>query len=85
MGSLTMEALMPTYIEIADRVRSLGGGYVKTCWIAHVKSDFGLTRGTAPNRHHPLRRTHVCPPQKRAWIAFALGELGAFSIADGGR
>ena len=35
--------------EIANEVQRIGGFVPKTCWIAHVKSEFGLS-GTEPNR-----------------------------------
>ncbi|GJK85990.1 hypothetical protein AF41_02066 [Citrobacter sp. MGH 55] len=41
---------MATYRQIADDVKSRTGKAVKTCWIAHVKSLHGLTRGVSPNR-----------------------------------
>lgn len=65
-----------TYSAIAARVRAIGGGYVKPCWIAHVKADNGLTRGTAPNRLHPETRVAPCPPAKRRYIEAALRDLG---------
>jgi hypothetical protein len=68
---------MPTYVQIADRVRVLGGGHVKTCWIAHVKADYGLTRGMAPNRHDPRGRVTPCPATKRPFIERALRDLAA--------
>ena len=41
---------MPTYKEIAECVRSSTGRMVKTCWIAEVKRELGLTTRAAPNR-----------------------------------
>ena len=70
---------MATYSQIQDHVRILGGRGVKTCWIAHVKSDYGLAKGQAPNRHDPKARVHPCPPEKRAVIEQALRELGMIS------
>jgi hypothetical protein len=39
----------PTYSEIAQEVKRIGGFLPKNCWIAHVKSEFGLTGRVAPN------------------------------------
>jgi hypothetical protein len=47
----------------------------KTCWIAHVLSDHGLTRRTAPNRINPGVRQEPCPAEKRGAIIDALREL----------
>ena len=41
---------MPTYKQIQVSVRQSVGVTVKTCWIAEVKREMGLTRGPAPNR-----------------------------------
>ena len=41
---------MPTYKEIAECVRRSTGRTVKTCWIAEVKRELGLTMRAAPNR-----------------------------------
>jgi hypothetical protein len=68
-----------TYSAIATRVRHLGGGYAKPCWIAHVKADNGLTRGQAPNRIDPISRVAPCPPAKRRFIERALRDLGLIS------
>jgi hypothetical protein len=70
---------MTTYRQIADRVRQLGGGSVKTCWIAHAKADHGLTRGVAPNRLDPLSRVAPCPATKRPVIERALRDLGVIA------
>jgi hypothetical protein len=63
---------MATYREIQARVQNEAGFVVKTCWIAHVLSDHGLTRRTAPNRANQGIRVHPCPPGKRAAIEAAL-------------
>ena len=55
---------MATYKQIQDRVRSQAGWLPKTCWIAHVKSDFGLPMRDAPNRAGAERQV-PCPPDKR--------------------
>ena len=71
---------MPTYKQVQDHVRQRNGFVPKTCWIAHVLSDLGMTRGAAPNRHDVRARAHPCPPGKRPAIEDALLELGAFGL-----
>jgi hypothetical protein len=63
---------MATYARIQDIVREKHGFIPKTCWIAHVKSDFSLTDGVAPNRVDARLRKHPCPPEKRQAIIDAL-------------
>ncbi len=41
--------VMATYKEIENYVRSNFGFVPKTCWIADVKSSFGLTKRIAYN------------------------------------
>ena len=41
---------MPTYREIIECVRRRTGRTVKTCWIAEVKRELGLTTRVAWNR-----------------------------------
>lgn len=66
---------MATYIQIARRVRDIGGGHVAPCHIAHVKADHRLTRGIAFNRHDPSRRVKPCPASKRRYIEQALRDF----------
>lgn len=70
---------MPTYREIQCHVKQRSGFVAKTCWIAHVLSDHGLTKRQAPNRADPTSRVHPCPAAKRAAIEEALRELGALA------
>jgi hypothetical protein len=63
---------MATYRQIIDHVRSEGGFSPKTCWVAHVLSDHGLTDRKAPNRDEPNLRMHPCPLSKRTAIEAAL-------------
>ena len=48
-GGSTRTCLDRPTKEIANEVQRIGGFVPKTCWIAHVKSEFGLS-GTEPNR-----------------------------------
>ena len=41
---------MPTYQQIAECVRHRTGRSVRTCWIAEVKRELGLTTRVAWNR-----------------------------------
>jgi hypothetical protein len=63
---------MATYRQIQERVNTTDAFIPKTCWIAHVTSDFGLTRGAAPNRANASVRKYPCPPEKRPAILAAL-------------
>ena len=67
---------MATYKQIQEHVRRQTGRAVKTCWIAHVMADEGLTRRTAPNRISPTERQHPCPDGKRPAIRDALRHFG---------
>lgn len=67
---------MATYKDIQAHVRSVNGFVPKTCWIAHVMADHGLTRRQAANRHDHLVRTHPCPLDKRPAIEAALRHFG---------
>lgn len=69
---------MPTYRQVQDYVKSKNGFVPKTCWIAHVLSDHGLTKREAHNRHSKGSRVHPCPPEKREAIVTALKTLGGF-------
>ncbi|MEJ5976614.1 hypothetical protein WG901_08210 [Novosphingobium sp. PS1R-30] len=66
---------MATYRDIQARVKATHGFVPKTCWIADIKARHGLTRSQAPNRYHPLRREHPCPPAKRAAVEAALSHF----------
>jgi len=67
---------MATYQQIQDYVQAKNGFVAKRCWIAHVLSDRGLTKGTSPNRKDPSRRVHPCPDKKRQAIEAALDHFG---------
>ena len=72
-----MTRKMATYNEIAKVAAQIGGlRSVKSCWIAHVLSDHGLTKRQAHNRLDPSKREYVCPPDKRPAIVEALRRLG---------
>jgi hypothetical protein len=61
-----------TYRQIQDRVKATAGYVPKTCWIAHVKSQHGLTTRSAPNRSSPTFREYPCPPEKKPSIEAAM-------------
>jgi hypothetical protein len=64
---------MATYREIAKTASAIAGlKSMKTCWVAHVMSDLGLTGGPSPNRIDPDSRRHPCPTSKRPAILEAL-------------
>jgi hypothetical protein len=75
-ASPTMNGMKPpTYSDIATEVHRISGFVPKTCWIAHVKADFGLTTRAAPNRIDAIERRHPCPPAKREAIVKAMRRL----------
>jgi hypothetical protein len=67
---------MATYREIQDFVRKHHRFVPKSCWIAHVKSEHGLTKRVAPNRQSAGHRLHPCPDEKRKIIEDAMRVLG---------
>jgi hypothetical protein len=69
---------MATYKSIILRARELGARGIKTCHVAHVKADYGLTTRLAVNRHDLDSRTNPCPPHIRAYIEQAMRDLGVF-------
>ncbi len=62
---------MATYIQIQNFIKNKYNFSVKTCWIADVKNQFGLTTKVAHNRKSS-QRTHPCPENKKKYIAEAL-------------
>jgi hypothetical protein len=64
-----------TYREIQADVKLTSGFVPKTCWIAHVLSDHGLTTRTASNRISEGKPEHPCPAEKRPPIEAALRRL----------
>ncbi|TPM39362.1 hypothetical protein FJ951_27020 [Mesorhizobium sp. B2-2-3] len=70
---------MATYRDIQQRVKQQSGFVPKTCWIAHVLADNGLTKRQAVNRADPSSRVHPCPDEKRPAIEAALRGLGVLA------
>lgn len=62
---------MATYKQIQEYLKERHGRTYKSCWIAHVKSDYGLTKRQSPNRYDPNKRVHPCPEQYREHIESA--------------
>ena len=58
---------MPTYKQVAECVRRRTGRTVKTCWIAEVKCELGMTRGPAHNRGQGIGAP-PCPARYREAI-----------------
>lgn len=63
---------MATYLQIQKQVQKQNSFTPKTCWIAHVLSDQGLTQTVAPNRESKAQRKYPCPPNRRPAIMAAL-------------
>lgn len=62
---------MTTYKEIIEHVKKNYGKTMKTCWIAHVKDSYGLTKRRALNRKGD-ERAEPCPDKYWLWIEDAL-------------
>jgi hypothetical protein len=67
---------MATYVEIQRYVKKRYGFEPKTCWIADVKAEHGVTTRPAPNRINTSRREVPCSPDKRSLIEDALRHFG---------
>jgi hypothetical protein len=65
---------MATYRQIQSLVKAKEGFEPKTCWIADVKSEMGLTARRAWNRTSNVR-SNPCPPGKRDAIRRAILSL----------
>ena len=72
---------MASYRDIQEWVRARHGFVPKSCWIAHVMSDLGLTKAVAPNRVGEARK-YPCPPVKRPAILAALEHFGMTGSKD---
>ena len=57
---------MPTYKQIAECVRRRTGLTVKTCWIAEIKRELGLTTRVAWNRGQGVGSPPSPPRSKEA-------------------
>jgi len=63
---------MATYNEIINYIKISHSFTVKTCWIADIKSQYGLTNRIAHNRIDVKQRTNPCPTDKKEYIINAL-------------
>lgn len=67
---------MATYQQIQEETKARFGFTPKTCWIADIKAEFGLTRGSAPNRLNQGSRKHPCPAHRKDELTTIMDELG---------
>jgi hypothetical protein len=67
---------MASYAKIQAWVKTTHGYVPKTCWIADVKAQHGLTTRLAANRASLEYRVHPCPPAKRVSIEAAVRYFG---------
>ena len=67
---------MATYKEIQVYVKEQKGYSIKTCWIADMKKQVGMTMRKAPNRYDENFRTNPCPEDKKAAILDAFKHFG---------
>jgi hypothetical protein len=66
---------MATYFQIIEYVKNKYGYSLKTCWIADVKAQMGLTTRQAHNRLDKNQRTNPCPANKIAHIKEAINVI----------
>jgi hypothetical protein len=66
---------MATYKQIQDWIKQQYGFAPKTCWIADIKNQYGLTQRRAPNRKGEIR-VCPCPVDKMDAIRAALRYFG---------
>jgi len=67
--------MMATYKQIQAWVKQQYGFVPKTCWIADVKAQCGLSVRQAPNRQG-AERVAPCPPERVEPIRAALRHFG---------
>ena len=67
---------MATYKEIQKYTKEKYNLSVKSCWIADIKNEYGLTTRQAPNRINESIRTNPCPSNKRGMVIDALEHYG---------
>lgn len=67
---------MATYREIQSDIQNQHDRTVRTCWIADVKSAYGLTTCVAHNRESLNARKHPCPPSVRPLIEDSMRRFG---------
>jgi len=58
---------MATYKEIQKYIKEKYGFIPKTCWIADIKNQYGLTTRVSPNRKSE-KRLHPCPKNKKKFL-----------------
>lgn len=63
---------MATYKQIQEYTKRQYGFVPKTCWIAHVKDDYGLVTRKALNRINSTNRAYPCPTHRRSDIETVL-------------
>jgi hypothetical protein len=66
---------MVTYKEIQQIVKEEHGFIPKSCWIAHILFDHGLTKRQSSNRIDPNIRKYPCPENKRLQIEQVMKRL----------
>ena len=66
---------MATYKQIQNYVKQKNGFIPKTCWIADIKSQYGLITRVAYNRKGK-GRTNSCPKNKKKFIISTFRHFG---------
>ena len=62
----------PIYPDVRSKARKNCPGYIKDCFIAHVKRDLGYDMGS---RRSKDPRKHPCPDEFRPYIEAAFKDL----------
>lgn len=65
-----------TYKNIQIIVKNRYGFVPKSCWIAHILSDYSKTTRQSHNRIDINKRKYPCPDNKRPFIETILKEVG---------
>lgn len=66
---------MATYKQIQNETKRQFGFVPKTCWIADIKAENGLTSRVAANREGEDRK-YPCPAEKRTRLTQVMRTLG---------
>ncbi len=71
---------MATYKAIQNYIKDKYNCSVKTCWIADMKEQCGITTRTAPNRKSEKSRVYPCPDQHKEKILESFSYYGMISM-----
>lgn len=66
---------MATYKQIQIYVKEKYDCSIKTCWIADLKEQFGISIRTASNRSTKTKRVYPCPVKHKGKIIDAFNHF----------